>query len=290
QSDQLCFNVSNTVTSYWPNRNIQEHKIDDHMCYASLHWLDHVCAASRDEIVRLLTVLETFFVGPKFLFWLEALSAIGFSRNVGAILKEIEMILSHPWSPQYDKLESFIRSAIQFVDDCAPVLHASPPHIYLSALAFCPPSSAVYLHCASYFPNLARPLRHSTYLSHSSQPSQLPLTATFSSDGSYVVVGFDNGEVRAWDMASDRLILKDPSPVSAMAFSADGCYLVWGCENGSLHLRNVSTGSFVHGPLNLQGLAPSAVSAVAMVRFSPDGGRFMACTRKDVLSIWCSTT
>ncbi|KZV59419.1 hypothetical protein PENSPDRAFT_760435 [Peniophora sp. CONT] len=277
RSDALCFNVTRIDTSYRSDTT-QKHEIDDALHYACLYWSDHVCASPRGELERLLAMLEVFFVGPKFLYWLEALSVLDSPRRAHDMLEDIQQLFSYPLLSRHGQLEIFISDGMHFINHSEPILQKSLSHIYLSALAFCPPASAVYRHCISYFPNLAR-LRRNEPLNPISASSQ---TATFSPDGRQIIVGFDTGEVGIWDACTGELVLRgsprglgDPSQISSLAVSPSVhrnvivCHVdtvdTWDMEK-STPVKTISTGG--------------STSSFAL---SPDGRR-IAVALKDEIS------
>ncbi|KZV60176.1 hypothetical protein PENSPDRAFT_363435, partial [Peniophora sp. CONT] len=234
QSDKLRFNISNAITSY-QSGTVQSCDIDDVLRYAALYWSKHIHAASvlGGGTVDLLIVLEKVLVGPKFMFWLEVLCAVDRSRDAYEILSHAHELT------QAGKLESFIKDAMVFVHESEPAIRRSSPHIYLSALALCPPSSAVSLYCMPYFTGLAKPIRR-VHLP-SASPGSKATAATFSLDGSWLIIGFEDGTVRTWDTRSGKLITESPQrlhmrPISLVAVSPNKCR-IFAVSHASFDLR-----------------------------------------------------
>jgi len=71
--DDLCFNVSQSRSSYTPNDKEQSHNFALALVYACLHWAHHIDGAS-DRVMFDVEIEKIFW--PKFLFWLEILSSI----------------------------------------------------------------------------------------------------------------------------------------------------------------------------------------------------------------------
>jgi hypothetical protein len=69
----LCFNVSNSKSSYEPNPPPRPDLIPMSLEYACLQWAHHIAASG--DAPRYAKDVESIF-WPKFLFWLEVLSAI----------------------------------------------------------------------------------------------------------------------------------------------------------------------------------------------------------------------
>jgi len=88
----LCFNVSQSHSSFQPNPNIVPGDIALSLIYACLQWAHHVDAASNrsafDEDIE--QVFES-----KFLFWLEVLSVTGKIRLASGLLRIAGSAVSH---------------------------------------------------------------------------------------------------------------------------------------------------------------------------------------------------
>jgi len=72
--DDLCFNVSRSISSFSPNPAAVPDWISLSLVYACLHWSHHIDAASDRSAFD--EDIERAF-RPKFLFWLEVLSILG---------------------------------------------------------------------------------------------------------------------------------------------------------------------------------------------------------------------
>jgi len=72
-SDDLCFNVSRSNSSFKPNPKGAPHGLALSLIYACLHWAHHIDSASN-RLAFGLEIARTFRI--KFLFWLEVLSVV----------------------------------------------------------------------------------------------------------------------------------------------------------------------------------------------------------------------
>jgi len=72
--EDLCFNISHSISSFVPNTGITPDWISLSLVYACLHWSHHIDAASDRSAFD--EAIEQAF-RPKFLFWLELLSIFG---------------------------------------------------------------------------------------------------------------------------------------------------------------------------------------------------------------------
>ena len=109
----LCFNVSQSQSSFEPNADMMPEWIELPLIYACLHWAHHIDAASDrsafDEIIHLS-------FRPKFLFWLEVLSI---TRKIGlasGLLRIAHSAVSLIYDPAYT-LSSANRSSGRMLRD-----------------------------------------------------------------------------------------------------------------------------------------------------------------------------
>ncbi|KAJ7855425.1 hypothetical protein B0H13DRAFT_2577822 [Mycena leptocephala] len=95
KSDELCFNVSKCPTSYFPN-TYHQLTIPALLQYVCLHWPHHIAAASATEASDVevfitsshLNSLQDVFL-PKFLFWVEVLSAMNKANVLSSLIMTV---------------------------------------------------------------------------------------------------------------------------------------------------------------------------------------------------------
>lgn len=152
RSDKLCFNLAHITSSEYVQRAKGEMSslVPESLRYACTHWVYHI-TASNDQ-APLWSAVEDFFIGPKFLFWLEALSVVGITSHLMMMNRLIHEHV-HKMSP---RLSMFIRDGMDFAFRFLDVIKASRPHIYLSALPLTDKSSAVSQSCLYAFTGLAK--------------------------------------------------------------------------------------------------------------------------------------
>lgn len=110
-------------------------------------------------------------------------------------------------------------------------------------------------------------------------------SVAFGPDGTRVVSGCSNGELRVWDAATGQAKLTIESysdSVCSVTFSPDGTRVVSGNSDGTLKSWNATTG---REPLTLKG----HVGEVTSVVFNPDGTKIVSAS-KDELRVWIATT
>ncbi|KZV72487.1 WD40 repeat-like protein [Peniophora sp. CONT] len=271
---KLSFNMSRKGSSYLPNTE-QVHTLrDDALHYASLHWSYHAVRSCQAEVS--LFELEKIFAGPRFLFWLEVLSAFSISAQASEILQVILDCHDHA-SPHF---LGFLEDGIDFVTHFGPAIAYSAPHIYISALAFCPNSSAIRRVCAPYFSRLPRLLLRGP--SYSDQNLSGP--AIFMPDGKHILVGFSDGELRAWDTEfgapTSTFSGGHTCPITCVAVSLDGLRVATGSADNivciwdmrsSVGLRSWDPQATDHARHLRMKFPSSHEDGVRLLHFSPDG-------------------
>lgn len=101
-----------------------------------------------------------------------------------------------------------------------------------------------------------------------------PFSLAFSPDGQTLAVGYEDGVVRFWDMATRKqvgpavTVAASSDHVDAVAFSPDGQTLAAGSADGAVQLVDVGTGQLVGGRL----AEPGFTGAVQLLSFV-SGGR-----------------
>ncbi|KZV72767.1 hypothetical protein PENSPDRAFT_717139 [Peniophora sp. CONT] len=274
QSDRLCFNVSQALTSYLPNSEQQLALFSDSFRYACLHWGHHIASGHNME---LLTSLERVFVGPKFLFWLEVLSSLGLSEKATDILAIVQSIRD-----MSDRLTRFLKDATAFVNDFGHIVVESTPHIYLSALSRCDPASFVAQCCLPYFTNLPR----ISLQSPGSALSIRPTYVTYSPDGKHIIVGMNDGSIHTYDARTGIASMRPRIPhrqTVHVTFSSDGSLMASGTPECVLQIRETQKGKLIW---ELQG----HVGLIRAVDFSQDGSLVVSGSMDHCVCLWAIRT
>jgi hypothetical protein len=86
RSEALCFNVSSSISSWLPNPDSAPSNISAPLGYACLQWLNHVKRTHNPSLF--VPDIEAVFV-PKFLFWLEVLSAVGRANEASQLIRTV---------------------------------------------------------------------------------------------------------------------------------------------------------------------------------------------------------
>ncbi|GJJ10706.1 hypothetical protein Clacol_004933 [Clathrus columnatus] len=207
-SSELRFNICDIPNSHI--RNIDDGSlperilsaISSQLSYSSRFWALHVSFTAFDS---LLAEKAGKFLQDYFLLWLEVLSLL---QVVGGAAKSMSNLISWCSGKEcHGTLYNFAFEGKQFVQLFGPAIRESAPHIYLSALPFCPQDSIIYKTFIGRFRGVFR---------IASEPLQgWPLgrrridgmtdieCACFSHGGEYLAVGLSDGIVKVLD--SDTL-------------------------------------------------------------------------------------
>ncbi|GAB1518059.1 hypothetical protein RhiTH_001117 [Rhizoctonia solani] len=143
---QLRFNICGLETSFIPDSKVQDleariaRSILPTLAYVAHHWGDHVVRSAPCEMVR--KGLEEL-LSYRLLFWMEVVSLKRTLDKGMGMLSALK-----PWLTVEDASSDLIRllndSWIFVSKYAAGSVSQSTPHIYISALAFCHPTSLVY--------------------------------------------------------------------------------------------------------------------------------------------------
>ncbi|GAB1528184.1 hypothetical protein RhiTH_011376 [Rhizoctonia solani] len=149
----------------------------------------------------------------------------------------------------------------------------STPHIYISALAFCHPSSWV----SQQYKGRTRQLLSLAGSAVEGSPTALlatwrmqskPARVAFSSGGTQLAIGFDDGAVCVVHAHNGAVALGPlkghMAGVNSVALSPDGSMLASGSDNGTILVRDAQTGNPIYDVIKGHG-------GVTSVCFSPDG-------------------
>ncbi|GJJ10673.1 hypothetical protein Clacol_004900 [Clathrus columnatus] len=153
----LRFNICDMSNSHIRNvddKGLSERvssSISSQLSYSCRYWGQHVSSMAFDPLVA--GKVEKF-LDHGFLPWLEVLSLLG---AVSGAAKSMSNLIS--WcsgKESHQTLCDFAVDAKRFVQLFGGAIADSSPHVYLSALPFCPQESVIYKKFISQFPNTLR--------------------------------------------------------------------------------------------------------------------------------------
>ncbi|KAJ7301107.1 WD40-repeat-containing domain protein, partial [Mycena albidolilacea] len=288
---QLHFNVSNCPTSYFPN-TYHELKIHALLQYVCLYWAHHMAAASAaDEALVTLSHLDSLkdvFL-PKFLFWVEVLSAINKAGVTSSLIVTALTTECFARAPKY--LTEFLADANEFVVSSLEAIETSVAHIYVSALPCVQPTSQV---AKAFWPKFDHILRidltgiqprqdrHQAALILNLQDAVTCIAV--SSDGGLIASGSGDGTACVWDVRTGKAILKPleghTEPVNSVMFSPDGALIVSASDDNTIRIWDLKTGKAVLKPIE------GHTGGVESVAFSPDGAHIVSGSDDKTIRVW----
>ncbi|KAJ7301101.1 WD40-repeat-containing domain protein, partial [Mycena albidolilacea] len=292
---QLNFNISNCPTSYFPN-TYHELKIPALLQYVCLYWAHHMAAASAaDEALVTLSHLESLkdvFL-PKFLFWVEVLSAINKASVTSNLVMTALTSKCFARAPQY--LTKFLADANEFVVSSLEAIETSVAHIYVSALPCVRPTSEV---AKAFWPKFdcilqldltgiqPRQDRHQAALILNFQAAVTCIAV--SSDGAQIVSGSNDKSIQVWDVKTGKAVLKPIEGlthwVESVAFSPDGALIVSASNDETIRVWDARTGEAVLKPID------GHTRWVRSVAFSPDGAHIVSGSHDKTICVWDART
>ncbi|CAE6476899.1 unnamed protein product [Rhizoctonia solani] len=291
--DQLRFNICGLETSFIPDSKVQDleariaKSISPTLSYVAHHWGDHVVKSAPCEMVR--KGLEEF-LSYRLLFWMEVVSL------KRALDKGIGMLSAlKPWLTAKNASSDLIRllndSWIFVSKYAAGSVLQSTPHIYISALAFCHPTSSVYKQYRGRTQDLLRlegsvmEQSQTALLATWQMPSEA-LSLAFSPDWSRFAIGFKDGTVHILHAHNGTVALGPlkghTNWVTSVAYSPDGLLLVSGSSDGTMLVRDAQTGSCIYDAIK------GHESAVTSVSLSPGGKQILSGSWDETTRMWDS--
>ncbi|VDC03575.1 unnamed protein product [Peniophora sp. CBMAI 1063] len=282
----LHFNMSGAFSSHHPNTKQGLTSIHDALHYACLYWAHHITAVMKSELrhpdrtIALHRILE----GHEFLFWLEALSAMGLVDRATDILQTARSLSLSPdddWLRLLDEL-------IGFTERFSPAIAQSAPHIYLSASPFYGHGTdSVRRHASETFLDLP-------WLSNDACYSLLPLRAVFSRGNAYRVVITEGGfyayetydrEAPYWNLSNSSFTGFVSPSCRYVAAPTGGTYVAYILED-SIRCYDISGGESLPGKdynITPRGVSPAEVDCMA---FCEQNGVLALALHDEQLWMW----
>ncbi|KAF7364767.1 hypothetical protein MVEN_00346600 [Mycena venus] len=293
---ELHFNVSKCPTSYFPNIT-HEFTIPALLQYVCLNWPYHIAAASATEasdvevfitMSHLNSLQEVFF--PKFLFWVEVLSAINKASSASTLIMKALTAKCFARAPAY--MTEFLTDANEFVVSSLEAIETSVAHIYISALPCLRPTSNV---AKAFWPKFDHVLQLNLRGIQRRQEAALILKSqaavqciAVSSDGAHIASGSEDTTICVWDARTGEAIMKPiqghTNTVHSVAFSPDGVHIASGSNDHTICVWDARTGKAVMGPIQ------GHTDCVQSIAFSPNGAYIASGSDDKTICVWDART
>lgn len=258
--------------------------ISAELSYSCRFWGTHVQAASFKQ--ALAEEVEAFFSGERLLFWLEALALMkSLDSSAGCLSSISDWYKGHD---EYTHTGGAARDTQEFVRRFGTTILHSTPHLYLSALPFTPPESAVYKLSVPHFSRIARVVhghvmvQPQTLGGDASAISAAVMSVVVSPDGRRIVCGLDDGRIRVFDRKTGKKLASSPKEhtgaVRSVAISSDSKLIVSGSNDETVQVWDTEKSSAV----TLQG----HTGAVRSVAISRDGKHVVSGSNDKTIRVW----
>ncbi|TFK58284.1 hypothetical protein BDN72DRAFT_782313 [Pluteus cervinus] len=194
--------------------------ISHELQYSSQFWVHHLINSGSYSVVyeRTLCLLLINFTT---IFWVECLSLLG-KLNRGIVCIQKLQIWLKGTSSCFSSLSSdFYNFMVKFYTP----IQESSPHIYLSALPFCPKQSIIYQRCTSLTQNRIQLLDHPTSwrANHVIIHIKGVTFAIFKPDSHIIYTGNRDGTIKSWDGYSGysfgSLLIEKTTEISGLVVS-----------------------------------------------------------------------
>ncbi|KAJ6558348.1 hypothetical protein B0H19DRAFT_1261874 [Mycena capillaripes] len=288
-NQNVRFNFFNIKTSYKfnpPELGLLLRETSPGLVYAAGYLKDHITPPSETHIpadIALLAALRELLCN-KLLFWLEILSMLQYVDTAVPVIQQAAWLF-----PPSDHLETqnALQDAMYFVRRFSQPISQSIPHIYISALPFCPEPFVLRSISSSNLPCVPK---ISGIPSHWSRMQAVfhgkfrVYTVSWSQDGRHIACGAYDSKVRIWDAFTGELVrepLKGHSErVNSVAFSPDCLRIVSASNDKTICIWDAITGDMISGPLS--GHSERVESAC----YSPDCQHIVSGSGDATIRLW----
>ncbi|KAJ1302958.1 hypothetical protein OPQ81_003251 [Rhizoctonia solani] len=291
---QLRFNICGMESSFFPDASVTdlEHRIhtlvSPSLSYACRYWGDHLIYTTPS--LSVLSEIEEF-LARRLLFWMEVLN-----MTKSMITGILQLQSTRLWLLDNNKMAT---RALALVEDAQDFLTSfssssislSTPHIYLSALPFCPSSSTVSQNYRARIRGLINPKgalfnnRGSALLAMRKMPNPVSCI-TSSTDGTLISIGDTAGMISILNQR-DGTSLKSfeghSASVECIVFSPDNMQFVSGSFDSTIRSWS-RNGSLVLGPLM------GHTGGISSLAFSSDGKCIISGGRDCTVRLWNART
>ncbi|CEL61679.1 putative WD repeat-containing protein alr3466 OS=Nostoc sp, (strain PCC 7120 / UTEX 2576) GN=alr3466 PE=4 SV=1 [Rhizoctonia solani AG-1 IB] len=284
------FNICNLGSSFIVDQevvNLEErvrNTISTELFYACQHWAAHLQVT--DSSCNLVGELGDFF-SKRLLLWIEIMNLKGAIHSSGKILELAEGWSTHTKCPQ--ELIELIHDSWRFASVFAlNNVSASTPHLYVSMLSLWPPENPISKCYSIRTRGTIKAHDEATFGSQFAliakwKVKEEACSASFSSDGSRIVVGAGN---RVYIMnAFDGSVLlalskRNNSQVNSAVFSSDGKLVAACSADRHVYVWEIQTGEVIFKTYR------GTPGFTTSITFSPVNSNIVLGSKDGVVRIW----
>ncbi|KAB5593574.1 Vegetative incompatibility protein HET-E-1 [Ceratobasidium theobromae] len=311
---QLRFNICHLPSSLIPDDKVPNLKtrikenISPSLSYACRYWTEHLeNSPASGDLFRMLDE----FLSQRLLFWMEVLNlkkciVIG-TQGLAQVREWVRVSESRKYKQRLhpdgnSQAANGPSDTLQLTSDAHKFLarfssHAislSTPHIYISALPFCPPSSLVSVHYRQRAKGLMQVngtaiIRLGLSALATWRTGSHIFSVAYSPDGAHVASGNWNGAICIRNVHDNKVVVGpftgNSQIVYSIAFSPDGTRLASASGNnysseGSVYVWDARDGTPIAGPLK------GHTNCVNSVAFSPNGVHIVSGSSDHTIRVW----
>ncbi|KAB5588204.1 Vegetative incompatibility protein HET-E-1 [Ceratobasidium theobromae] len=287
---QLRFNICNLPSSFLPDSDVPdldtriERNISPSLSYACRYWPEHLILAFASGELR---AMVDEFLSQRLLFWMEVLNLKQcMAMGTQGLVKVQTWLGTTDGSPD----SVLARDAQKFVSRFAShSITLSTPHIYISALPLCPPSSLVSVHYRRRMQGLMEV--KGTAIVRLGQAALATWTTdssiycvAYSPDGTHVVSGDSNGMICVRNLQNGKVLVgpfkAHDSHLMSIMYSPEGNHIVSGSFDKTIRVWDARDGTSIASP------PTGHDDIVHSVAFSPDGTRIVSGSKDCTVRVW----
>ncbi|TFK64299.1 hypothetical protein BDN72DRAFT_925749 [Pluteus cervinus] len=285
---QLKFNICDLRTSHL--RNNQVHDLDQRISlnisqelqYSVQYWIYHLIRSSDLDKVEDNHILSQLLIGWTTIHWIECMSLLGKLKFCLTSLQQLQVWLKKEISSNF---VVYIHDICNFITKFYIPIQVSSPHIYLSALPFCPKQSIIYKKCTTLLHNKVKVLNSPEFWSvHNLTISKDECSCIiFQPQSNIICLGSYDGTVEFWDSysgcSSGYTLKAHIYPVSGLAISPNKSIMYSSCIQ-TITTWDLSTGQQLFQPLHCHS------SSINCLTISPNGQYLVSGSSDKSLIIW----